>query len=591
MFTIKLFFQSVRRKQLRSFLKMIYSTIVESVITFWEQVFWGRYHLGDITRLEWLGDLEKRLQTTRMIFSEKYGSEINFSILMPVYQPDPVFFKKALKSACSQCYDNFEVILGLDGPQPPGVMSVIEDLKAGFTDNKEFLRVVKIDREGSGGGISNTTNIIADEAANNYIVLMDHDDWIRPDLLLRYAETLLAVEDRTNTVLYCNEFKIDARGEEKLNSFLWKPDVPPFPYVFVNYICHCLMVPKKLFLKVGKLRSECDGAQDYDLVLRLNAAKAVFQNCPFFLYAWRAHGQSTASCINTKDYASSAGIRALTDYAASMNLKWTAEDESASTVYRIKPSIDVVPGIQVIIPFKDNKDLTLKCVKTVLAQQNVKTVITAVDNNSTDKSIAAELEQLGTEVLFIPEPYNYSRFNNMAARQGKKAAGCELVLFLNNDVELEKDALYEMACWVYQPRIGIVGCSLFYPGGGIYQHSGIGNIGDSISPYFSLVRNNRHTGLTMHLKGFENVIRPVDAVTTACAMMKREVFESVGGFDEVFYPIAYSDVDLCRRLKQKGLYSLYTPYAGGIHHEGASRGTFAIEDYELSDWLRKKLGR
>jgi GT2 family glycosyltransferase len=536
-------------------------------------------------------ELRKRVLKQSFIFRQDLEkNDVSFSVLIPVYKPKPSFFKKALVSVCNQVSSSFEILIGFDGSPSDELVKIVEEIQQNLKTSSEAteLRVFYLDRKKEGGGISNTSNELAKEAKNKYLVLMDHDDWLRPDMLLRYEQTLLMSKNREHTVLYCNEFKINEKGEEKINSFLWKPENPPFPYFFVNYVCHCLAIPKKMFFEIGGLRAECDGAQDYDLVLRLDLAGAKFQNCPFFLYAWRAHKDSTASDIDSKSYASSSGVKALSDYVKKKKMNWDVEEGLFPTVYRVKPVLNKKPKIQVVVPFKDNKEMTLRAIDKVLEQEGVDFAITAIDNMSNDKSISRELEKKNIELIYFNEPFNYSRMNNLAVKESKKAKNMDLVLFLNNDVDLEQGALYEMATWAYQAEIGVVGCALFYPDSSIYQHSGLEQIGDSISPYYTINKEFFDKDLIPGNKGFATVLRPVDAVTFACAMMKKDLFTSLGGFDEVFYPIAYSDVDLCRRIKNKGLYCFYTPYARGIHHEGASRGRCVIEDFEMSDWLMKK---
>jgi|GEM_PF-798910 len=507
----------------------------------------------------------------------------SYSILIPVYKPHLVFFQKAVRAALDQSAPMMEILLGYDGPQPSEITNWVHSLLAADERARVIIREFHIDRMISGGGISNTTNYLAKNARNKFLLLMDHDDWIRPDLLYRYEQTMHLLKDPEGTVLFCNEYKINEKDEEIPQSKLAKPEQPTFPYLFINTICHCLLVPKKLWDQVGGLRPECDGAQDFDLCLRLDLQGAHFQNIPIYLYAWRCHTQSTAMSIDAKNYVNSAGIKALTDYVKQKGLNWkSVEVGYIPSSYRpLLPTVGAMYKVQVIIPYKDQKILTLKAVDHILKQNDIKCLITAVDNNSTDRSIAEELVSRGVEVLRIEEPFNFSRLNNLAAERSKYKREAEFILFLNNDVDLDCNAVSEMISWLQQPGVGIVGARLHYPDGRL-QHGGVEvGVGDSL--YVNWMHTDHHR--PDQDVGFGKVLRACDAVTGACLAIRRSIFEKIGGFDEILYPIAFSDTDLCRRVRREGLHCLYTPFAFGVHHESVSRGYNAIEDLECSRWL------
>jgi GT2 family glycosyltransferase len=347
-----------------------------------------------------------------------------------------------------------------------------------------------------------------------------------------------------------------------------------------------LLVPKRLWDLVGGERPECDGAQDYDLTLRLDAAGARFRNVPLFLYGWRAHAQSTAQDTSNKSYATTAGIRALTNYVSSKKLDWEITAGYGETLYRGAPRIHGKPAVHAVMLYRDQGPLTLQCAKSLLAQEGVEVLLTVVDNGSVDRGIARSLEELGAEVIRIDEGFNFSRLNNRAVAESKLfqprlAADCPL-LFINNDVALQSDAVYEMCRWIDQPGVGIVGARLHYPNGSI-QHGGVEL--HLHSPCHELVWFHTDAGSPFETAGFSRIIRATAAVTAACALIKKQTFLELDGFDEVLYPIAYSDTNLCSRIRQRGWYCLYTPYAIGTHYEGATRGVDNIEDGERSRWL------
>jgi GT2 family glycosyltransferase len=318
------------------------------------------------------------------------------------------------------------------------------------------------------------------------------------------------------------------------------------------------------------------------LSLRLDAAGAYFQNIPVFLYAWRSHSQSTAQNRNQKDFATPAGIQALQDYSNTCKLDWVITEGKMKTTYRAIPKIKAKHVVQVVVPYRDQKTITLKAIRSVLSQKHVELRVTAVDNQSEDRSIQSELEALKVEVLRIDEPFNYSRINNLAVHRSRYYSETDSVLFLNNDVELEPDALEEMTRWLDQPKVGMIGAKLNYPNGNL-QHGGV-----LLDPFES-----GHVVQWVHIDGnclpnqlgFSNILGVCDAVTGACALLKKENFLKVGGFDEIWYPIAFSDTDLATKLRRIGLYSLYTPYACGVHYESLSRSKSGYEQYESSYWL------
>lgn len=479
----------------------------------------------------------------------------SYSILIPVYKPKAIYFKMALESALAQTAPQMEVLVGFDGPQPDDVYQVVEEMKKQYPTT---LKSFQLDRKTEGGSISASTNSLAKHASGNFLLLMDHDDWISPDLLYRYEQTLRRTTKPENFVLYCNEYKIDENSNPIPRTGVDKPSLPDFPYIFHNWICHCLLVPKALWKQVGGLRVECNGAQDYDLSLRLELAGANFLNVPFYLYAWRSHSQSTAQNPNQKSYAETSGIRALEDYYKAKRLDWKLDTGYLSTTYRALPSISKKPVVHVLIPYRDEKEMTLRSVRHVLNQQNVTVKVTAIDNNSKDFSIAEQLKTQHVEVIPIHESFNYSRLNNQGIKKSFQSDPEDLVLFLHNDVILKQNALEEMCRWIYQPNIGMVGARLMYPNGRL-QHGGIQIINKK--------SESTEKGLPFEQLFHSRVLRLVDAVSTACALIKKDTFIKMGGFDEIWHPIINSDVNLAMRLQSRGLHCFYTPFAEGIHYE------------------------
>ncbi|MEI7973124.1 MAG: glycosyltransferase [Bdellovibrio sp.] len=533
-------------------------------------------------RIQLLTKLSQKVEGLHQFLES--NKNIKFSILMPVYHPEPIFFMKAVRSALSQSPPFFEILIGFDGDPSLELLCVLEDLRREFPNKSGFLSVHTFRRsEGHLGGISATTNELAKLSTGTHLVLLDHDDWIRPDLLFRYQQTIQLVLNQDRTVFFCNEYKIDEEDDVVDDSYFWKKESPVFPYFFINSVCHCLCIPKSLWVKVRGLRKETDGAQDYDLCLRLDLVGADFVNVPFMMYAWRQHSNSTALNVSAKSYAHEAGVRALTDYVQAKNLNWEVTSGHFLTSYRAIPKqSELLKGIHVIIPFRDQKKFTLEAVEAVLKQNGVRVFVSAIDNGSSDKSIAEDLEKMGVEIIYAHEPFNYSRLNNNCVKQSKVSAqDFPYLLFLNNDVVLDLGALFEMSSWIDEEKIGVVGARLHYEDNSL-QHVGVElEHGDSRSMNWS----HRDLGRKFENVSIGRTLGVCDAVTGACLMIKRTTFEAVDGFDEIFYPIAYSDTDLCRKVRRMGLYCFYTPFAFGRHYESVSRGYENIEDFEASSWL------
>lgn len=502
-----------------------------------------------------------------------------YSILVPVYKPNPLFLKTALKAALDQSASEIEVLVGFDGVQPQEVYQTVKELQEHYG---EKLKSFQIDREKSGGGISATTNAIAKYAKGNFLLLMDHDDWIRPDLLYRYEQVLRSMQDPLNTVLYCNEYKIDEHDQFVLNSKLYKPEQPPFPYLFVNFICHCLLIPKRLWEQVEGCRSECDLAQDYDLALRLDLAGAYFRNVPLFLYAWRVHSQSTAKNVNQKPQAKEAGIRALKDYAHKKKLNWIIDHGYLPTTYQAIPNLEHQPQIHVVILIKDELKNSIEAIKSTLNQRNVMACITVVfRNEDTLSPVQKQLKQLGCELLYSEEPYHYSRWNNFAIKHSLIGQKCESLLFLNPEIHLENHAFFEMSRWINQPSIGMVSCRLHDLSGRL-QHGGIDFREDlSATVPWQYTDGNK----IFDTMGFSKVLRIPDALTGDCILMKKLTFHASNGFDPSWHSEA-AVIDFALKLKNQGLHCLYTPYVAGSFH-GSSTMAQTKKDYTTCKWVKQ----
>lgn len=491
-----------------------------------------------------------------------------------------------LPSSKAICYSVFVVTRNVESEH---AQKLIESAFAMTAPNMELLIEIKNESESAfvdemvqkytktchkieSGDSLELMNTMAEKAAGNYFLLV-HADWLRPDLLFRFEQTLLLHKNPEDTVLHSYSYRLNQFGElfsdhHETNFY--------FPYHFCTAFPACVLISKSMWDKVGGLRREFAGAHLYDLMLRLDLAGAHFEKIPVYLFLQRKVDFPQANMP--------IAIKALQDYVHQKNLAWEITQGYLSNTLRAIPVCNGKPSVHVVIPYKDHKALTLAAVKSALAQKHVQVHITAVDNRSTDQSIAVELSERGVEVLHVDEPFNFARINNLAIERSQ-FTDCPLVFFMNNDVEMDSEALYEMCRWTEQPHVGMVGARLNYPNG-LLQCGGIDKEQRMIG--WKSIWHLTENKLPFEKLSVQLNIRVADGVTAAAALMKKELFLKVGGFDEIWYPNTYSDTLLALKLKDAGYSCLYTPYAVGIHHESLTRATDSYDDYDMSHWLELK---
>lgn len=519
-------------------------------------------------------DVMKRLQhTAKGLYSllPKDG-RFSYSIIIAINSSHSPVLKTALDSILNQQIPHLEICLGFTQNPSIELLNLLSHYPQihtlTYVKNQERISVI---------------NQLVEMANNSYIFIMEEEDWIRPDLFLRYEQTLRALQHPENTLLYCNLNRLSKR-DGFIRTRVYTHEQPSelhFPYFFDPFIAKGMLIPTHAWKKVGGLQQKFKGAEFNHLLLKLNSSRIFFQHIPMTLYFMRQEREDYLKSISQTTF-----LEALEDYTKCENLDWKWEQGYLPYSARAIPKIKQEHQILAIICFKDQKQLTLQCVKSLMEQIGINLKICAVDNDSEDRTIAKELTLLGVEVLSINTPFNYSLLNNRAVKESVLGKNCDLLLFINNDVELDNDAVKEMVRWIDQPSIGMVGCRLHYPDGRL-QHGGV-----------SLDRN---IGPAMHwqhdekMKPFEKLTqtkihRVTEAVTAACALMKREIFEKIDGFDEIWYPIGFSDTHLATKLHNVGLKNFYTPYAVGIHYESVSR-KISLEEFENSWWLHQLIAQ
>jgi O-antigen biosynthesis protein len=494
-------------------------------------------------------------------------TRFSYSVLIAMTPTTLFLFKQTLQSALLQTAPLIEILVGY----PPQLSADLQTFLQEQASKYPQLRLIPVVSEKE----SDRLNELADKASYDWLLCLGAKDWIRPDYLFR-CEQLLRLLPSTFQCLYTHEDLVHETGIHLLSPKNFHERLVLFPYSFQNFMGRSVLIQRQAWLKVGGLQLNPKQDGFWELGWRLYLEGTPFHLLPFPLYK---RCQEESSPLEEEQL-----LANLTKHTQALNLNWIWTKGLVAQTYRALPPLPKLSTVQVIIPYKNQKEMTLKAVKTALAQTDVKVYVTAIDNHSEDLSIADEIEKLGGEVLKIQEPFNYSRLNNLAVRQTQTAQSCEYVLFLNNDVELELNALAEMCRWIDQPGIGWVGCQLFYPNG-LLQHGGVDLMLNR--PYDQMLWNHSERLRPDAKRTVTQVLRIANAVTAACALIRRQTFLDVGGFDETWYPIAYSDTNLAVKLQSQGLASFYTPYAQGVHRESVSRVHENIEDVESSTWLHE----
>ena len=480
------------------------------------------------------------------------------TIVMPTYKTPKKFLEAAIQSVMEQIYPYWELCIADDASGEP-TKSLLTALAAG--DDR-----IKVKFRPKNGHISEATNTALGMAKGDYICFMDHDDLLTPDALFQVAREI----NRTNPdIIYSDEDKIDGRNVAVEPHF--KPDFNYTLLLSYNYICHLLVIRTAVVQKAGKFKTQYNGSQDHEYLLRCCEIvdRRKIAHIPLILYHWRAHEDSTATSIGTKNYALEAGVKAIEDHLARTGKAGTVSIGKGNA-YRVSWALPpVLPKVSVIIPTRDGAGILAVCLLGLLTKTEYSNIeIIVVDNGSEEKETFDLFAQMkaypNVRILRYDVPFNYSRICNYGARE---ATG-ELLLMLNNDIEvLQEHWLAEMVGQVLQPDVGAVGARLLYPDGRI-QHAGvILGIGG--------VAGHAHKFLDPEEYGYMNrinVVHDLSACTAACLLIRRELFEAVGGFNEEHLGVAFNDVDLCLKLLSAGHRIVYTPFATLRHHESVSRG-------------------
>ncbi|MBR5874561.1 MAG: glycosyltransferase family 2 protein [Oscillospiraceae bacterium] len=482
------------------------------------------------------------------------------SIIVPLYNTPEKFLKEMIDSVYNQSYSNWQLVLAdASDKDLPHIKKVVDS----YGDSR-----IVYEKLAENKGISENTNKGFALADGDYLALLDHDDVILPNALY---ENVKAINETGAQVLYSDEITLD--GELKhLIQFHFKIDYAPDFLRGVNYITHFLVFERKLFEQVGAYEDATyDGAQDFDLTLRLSEKANKVHHIPKVLYYWRGHAGSTANDMSTKMYAFEAGRKAIQAHLDRIGLKGQVSIQKYPGSYRTVYEVDGNPQVSIVIPNKDHIEDLSRCIDSIFALggwDNVQVIV--VENNSTEKETFAYYEKITArnskvQVVYYKGGFNFSAICNF----GVQFATGDHILLLNNDVEfISENFVKEMLSYSQRSDVGAVGAKLYYPDGYL-QHAGviIGINGSAGHSHKGLADARNNTGDMYRLVTTQNYL----AVTGACLMVKTELYKKFP-LDEENFAVAYNDVDFCLRLYEAGYLNVFTPYSEGIHYESKSRG-------------------
>ncbi len=480
------------------------------------------------------------------------------SLLTPVYNVPESYLRDCVQSVLLQSYPHWELCLVDDKSTAEHIRPLLEELSR--KDSR--IRVAFLDRN---KGIAGATNAAAELATGEYIGFLDNDDELTRDALLEVVKRL---NEQKTDVVYSDECIVNSVGE--LLECHYKPDFSPDLLGSHNYITHFLVIRKSIFKQVGGTDTACDGAQDYDLLLKVTEQTDAIKHIPQVLYRWRTIETSTSANPEAKSYAHEAGQGALRAALKRRGVEAEVYDANLPFYYRVKRKVIDRPLVSIIIPFRNQPQLLRQCIEALVSVSSYDNIeILGVSNNSDEPELFALMDELSgkySQVRFVEynHPFNYSAINNYAV----SLSSGEHVVLMNNDIEVvNHDWLDCMLEHSQREEVGAVGAKLYYPDDTI-QHAGVILGIGGFAGHAHRHSDHDSPGYFNRL----NVIQNFSAVTAALLMVKRRLYDQVGGLDEEHLGIALNDVDFCLKLREQGFLNVFTPYAEAYHHESASRG-------------------
>jgi len=504
-----------------------------------------------------------RLRASELMRLRDEASNLGYrpliSILLSVFEPE--WLEEGLDSVLSQVYPRWELCICGDGPTKERAREVL-DLYERLDE-----RITVTYSEGK--SIPGSLNAALSLARGEFVGLLDQSDELAPDALFEVVKLLQ--EHPEADLVYSDADEIDEKGNRSNPHFKpgWSPDL----LLSANYVSHLSIYRKNLVEGMGAFREGFEGCQDYDLVLRATERTEEIHHVPKVLYHRRADARDLATTDTDKSRLRDRACRALSDALERRGLEGSVEEGFLPDRFRVRLRIKGEPKVSIIIPTRDNVSFLRRCVESVerlTTYRNYELLI--VDNDSREPATIEYLASIPHRVIPFREPFNYSRINNFAVSQAEG----EYVLFLNDDTEVISGGWLEaMLEHAQRPEVGAVGARLLYPDGRI-QHAGvIVGVGSPWEPGVAMHSHQFYSSDAPGYAGTLTVTTNYSAVTAACMLLRTSLFNELGGLEEENLPVQFNDVDLCLRIRERGFYIVYTPYAELYHHESVSRGLFS----------------
>ena len=505
----------------------------------------------------WIENNEPSKEELEEQRNTKFKINPKISIIIPMYNTPINFFEELVNNLIDQTYANWELCLADGSPEK----------------NEKLEKIYKKDERikykfiGENKGIAGNTNEALSLVTGDFVALLDHDDLLP---IFSLYEIVKCINENPNVeFIYTDEDKFEKIGGKRYDPY-FKSDFAPDTLRANNFICHFSVFKKELMDKLGGFRSKYDGAQDYDILLRMSEKTNNIIHIPKILYHWRVHSLSTAKSGGTaKPYAYEAGIKAIQDHIDRIGLKGTVESGNTLGTYKVNYEIQGNPKVSIVIPNKDYVKTLKVCInsiKKLTTYENYEIII--VENNSEENETFEYYKKIDgkdkIKVVYFPEKeFNYSKIINF----GVKNSTGDYIVQLNNDTELlTPNWLQEMLGFAQRDDVGAVGAELFYPDNTI-QHAGIIiGIGGVAGHVFKNLPKGIHGYFSK-----DAMIQNLSAVTAACIMTPKSIYDEVGYMDEKF-KVAFNDVDFCLKIRQTGKLIVYNPYVQFTHYESKSRG-------------------
>ncbi len=513
------------------------------------------YQESEISYSEWIEKNEPSYRQLQKQRAEVFPYMPLISVAVPTYNTKQSFLEEMIASLEEQTYPNWELCIA-DGN------SENRDEIERILKQHSKIKYVMLDENKNIVGNSNEALKLC---TGEFIGLLDHDDTLAPFCLY---EVVKAINENPDAeMLYSDEDKFTVSDGPRFEPH-FKPDFSPNYLNSCNYITHFSVFKKPLMDKLGGFREGYDGSQDHDLILRATEMAKSVVHIPKILYHWRVHDGSTAKNIGAKNYAVTAGEKAVAAHLERIGTPGTVESIEGKPMYRVHLPVDDTEKVSVIIPNKDHVDDLKKCLDSILEKTTYRNYeIIIVENNSVQSETFDYYDTLKSNgkirVIYYKGDFNFSKINNFAAEQ----CDGKYLLFLNNDTEvITPNWIEELVMLGQQENIGAVGAKLIYPNNTI-QHAGV------VIGLFGIA-GHLFSGFAHNADGYFGRLKLVynySAVTGACMLIKHSDFDAVGGFEETL-AVAFNDIDLCEKLLHIGKYNVYTPFCELYHYESKSRG-------------------